>query len=273
MENNNHFSQRHQAIEKYIQKVTELTQVGNHIISDEELLQFASELGISDEEIAIVQQQSQAHYIRGQGYYNLAHWDEAIVELEDALAINPFNLSMLHLLTKSYISRWQKHHKYRDEQQIRIRIKQCLEIQPDDQESLKLLAQFDKLKHSFKYQKWGLSGVILITVGLLIGIFFPPNISLSSLLMKENRLEQVNKDLINQIETLRKEQEFLYNQLYEENRLQKQVNEELNFYIQDLENKLETLTIKQQNLIEKLNNSSSPPAILNNLPSDNQNQE
>ena len=91
--------------------------------------------------------------------------------------------------------------------------------------------------------------------------------------MKENKLDQINKDLTDQIETLRKEQEFLYNQLYEENRLQKQVNEELKFYIQDLENKLENLTIKQQNLIEKLNNSSSPPAILNNLPTNNQNQE
>ena len=80
MESNHQFRNHNQAIETYIQRVTELTQVGNRVLSHDELLKIASELGISDSEIAVAQKQSQDHYIRAQGYFGLSHWDEAIEE-------------------------------------------------------------------------------------------------------------------------------------------------------------------------------------------------
>ena len=208
MDSNNNISNRNRAIENYIQRVTELTQAENRVVSHTELLKIAYDLGISDEEIAIAQQQSQAHYIRAQGYYQLAHWDEAITELEDALAVNPFNLPMLHLLVKSYLGRWQKKHNRQDEEQIKNGIKQCLEIQPDDQESLKLLAELDKLINNYRYQLWGVSGLLLVAIGLLIGFFFTPQSALSSLLAREDKLQQINQELNQEIEILQQEQLF-----------------------------------------------------------------
>ena len=271
MDINNHNSERNEAIENYIQRVTELTQLGHRVLSNEELLKIASELGISDEEIAIAQQQSQAHYLRAQGYYNLAHWDEAITELEDALAVNPFNLPMLHLLVKSHLGRWQKKHNRQDEEQIKIRIKQCLEIQPDDQESLKLLAELDKLINNYRYQLWGISGISLVVIGLFIGLLFPPSSSLSSLLAREDQLQQINKELNEQIEILQQEQIFLHNQLSAENRKQRQINEQLQFKIQKLENQINNLTFKQQELMRRLN-EPVPRNPLEVLPWDSQRQ-
>ena len=271
MDINNHTSNRNQAIENYIQRVTELTQVGNRVLSHEELLKIASELGISDDEIAIAQQQSQAHFIRAQGYYNLAHWNEAISELENALEINPFNLPMLHLLVKSHLGRWQQKHSRQDEEQIKIKIKQCLEIQPDDQESLKLLAELDKLINNYRYQLWGASGLLLVAVGLFIGLFFPPNASLSSLLAREDKLQQINRELNEQIEILQQEQIFLYNQLSTENKRQKRINKQLEFEIQKLENQINNLTFKQQELIKRINRPV-PRNPLEFLPSDRPNR-
>jgi tetratricopeptide (TPR) repeat protein len=270
MDINNNTSNRNQAIENYIQRVTELTQMGNRVLSHEELLKIASELGITDDEIAIAQQQSQAHFLRAQGYYNLAHWDEAISELENALEVNPFNLPMLHLLVKSHLGRWQQKHSRKDEEQIKIRIKQCLEIQPDDQESLKLLAELDKLINNYRYQLWGFSGLLLLGFGLVIGLFFPPNISLSSLIAREDELQQINNELNEQIGILKEEQMFLHNELSRENQQLKQANEQLEFKIQDLENQINNLTFKQQELIKKINRPV-PRDPLEFLPSDRPN--
>lgn len=65
MEDYNFLNNRNQAIENYIQRVTELTQLKQTIPTNEELLKIASELGISDGEIAIAQKQSQAHFFYG----------------------------------------------------------------------------------------------------------------------------------------------------------------------------------------------------------------
>lgn len=67
MEDYNFLNNRNQAIENYIQRVTELTQLKQTIPTNEELLKIASELGISDGEIAIAQKQSQAHFFTGSG--------------------------------------------------------------------------------------------------------------------------------------------------------------------------------------------------------------
>ena len=272
MDINKHTSNRNQAIENYIQRVTELTQLGSRALSNEELLKIASELGISDDEIAIAQQQSQAHYVRAQGYYHLAHWDEAISELENALEINPFNLPMLHLLAKSHLGRWQQKHNRQDEKKIKIRIKQCLEIQPDDQESLKLLAELDQLINNYRYRLWGASGLILLGVGLLIGLLFPPTNSLSSLLAREDKLQGINRELNEQIELLRQEQIFLYNELSAKNQKQKDINQQLEFKIQELENQINNLTFKQQELIKKFDR---PAQLLRweTLPSDDYNDD
>ena len=251
MEAKNRSEDRQMAIEIYIQRVTELTQIGKRVLSQEELLKIASELGISDDDIAIAQQQSQAHYIRAQGYHNLGHWDEAIVELEEALTFNPFSLPMLHLLAKCYLGRWQKKHNRQDEEQVKLKIRQCLEIQPDDQESLKLLAQLDKLIDNHRYQIWGVGSLFLVAIGLFIGVVFSSGNSLSNLLARESELQQVNQQLTTEIEMLQEQQIMLSEQFDRENQQQQELINQLQFKIEKLENQINNLNIKQQQLIRR----------------------
>ena len=250
---NNNSSGRNQAIENYIQRVTELAQLGNKPLSNQELLKIASELGISDEEIAVAQKQSHAHFLRAQGYFNLNHWDEAITELEEALAFNPFHLPMLHLLVRSYLGRWKQRHNRQDEEQIKLRIKQCLEIQPDDQESLKLLSELDKLIHHYRYQIWGVSALFLVLIGSLIGLFASGNPSLSALINREDKLQQINQELRQEIEDLQSEQILLNNQLLNQYKQQERINQQLEFQVQRLEKEIKNLTLKQQELLKKVN--------------------
>ena len=74
-------------IDNYIQRVTELSQSTNRIPTNDELEKIAADLEIGPEEIQLTQKQSQDHYVRDQGYSRLKYWDDAIEELQEAIAL------------------------------------------------------------------------------------------------------------------------------------------------------------------------------------------
>lgn len=258
MTDHKNLSNTNQAIETYIQRVTELSQLGQKIPTNEELLTIASELGISDKEITSAQKQSQAHFIRAQGYVTLRHWDDAIAELEEALAFNPFNLPMLHLLINAYLGRWKERHNKQDEELIKFRVKQCLEIQPDDQESLNFLAKLDQFVNNYKYQLWGITGISLIIIGSGIGFFLLNNISLNLFSQNDKKIQGVKDELINEIKQLKDEQKILYEQLSEKVKIQEEIDKDSQLQIQILKNEIQKLNQQNQELNNKLNNQNKP---------------
>ncbi|MGI0482629.1 hypothetical protein ACN4EE_17825 [Geminocystis sp. CENA526] len=246
-----------QAIELYIQRVTELSQLGQKIPTNQDLLKIASELGISDEEIQAAQKQSQAHFIRAQGYSKHRHWEDAIEELQEALAFNPFNLPMLHLLINCYIGRWKDKHNSEDEELIRIRVKQCLEIQPDDEESLNLLAQLDKLIMTYKYQLWGLGALGLLTIGSLTGFLILNNLSFNLFSKNDLKIEETRKELIKEIESLQSEQILLYNNLLDKLKEQENFDNNLQLEIEILKKELKQLNEQYKELEKKSGTSGN----------------
>lgn len=258
MTDHKNLSNTNQAIETYIQRVTELSQLGQKIPTNEELLTIASELGISDKEITSAQKQSQAHFIRAQGYVTLRHWDDAIAELEEALAFNPFNLPMLHLLINAYLGRWKERHNKQDEELIKFRVKQCLEIQPDDQESLNFLAKLDQFVNNYKYQLWGITGISLIIIGSGIGFFLLNNISLNLFSQNDKKIQGVKDELVNEIKQLKDEQKILYEQLSEKVKIQEEIDKDSQLQIQILKNEIQKLNQQNQELNNKLNNQNKP---------------
>jgi len=247
-----------QAIEIYIQRVTELSQLGQKIPSSQDLLKIAQELGISDEEIQSAQRQSQAHFIRAQGYSTLCHWEDAIDELQEALAFNPFNLPMLHLLINCYLGKWKIKHNSQDEEQIRVRVKQCLEIQPDDQESLKLLAELDKLIKRHQYQLWSLTGLGLLTVGSFMGFIFLNSMSMNILGGNNKKIDEIQQELLTKIENLENEQFMLTSQLLEAIKKQENSQKTFQLEIDILKKEIKELNEENKILIKKLENINKP---------------
>lgn len=199
-------------IENYIQRVTELSQSSQRIPTTEELEQIASELGIEPEEIEAAQKQSHDHYIRAQGYMSLQHWDDAICELQEALAFNPSNLDMLVSLASCYMGRWQEKHHAEDELNIRFRIRQCLVIKPDCQEALNLLANLSK---TIKLRQRILMMVILGLSGVVIGVgsFLGLSEAWPYLFNKESKIEKLERQFIEEISQLRQQQEQVTDKL------------------------------------------------------------
>ena len=190
-------------IENYIQRVTELSQSSQHIPTIEEVEKIAAELGIEPDEIEAAQKQY--HYVRAKGYMRLKHWDDAILELQEAVAFNPSNLEMLISLASSHMGRWQEKHYHEDGNNIRLRIRQCLVIKPDCEEALNLLERFSK---ALKWRKQISIGIIVGLGGLILGVssFFWLNDTLPNVWKKTSKLQQLERVVFRDMNELRKEQ-------------------------------------------------------------------
>ncbi|MBE9222193.1 hypothetical protein IQ215_05730 [Cyanobacterium stanieri LEGE 03274] len=247
-------------IENYIQRVTELCQSGRKTPSPQELEKIVSEVGITAEEISLAQTQSQANFARAKGYISLRHWDDAIGELEEGLAFDPYNISMIHCLISSYFGRWRENHHPEDEQRIRKRIKQCLEIKPDDEESLQLLG---KLTQSIKNRQLinlslGLLGIL--SIGTMIGLFTLNRISLDFLNNNtDEKIENMESNLRSQMrrldnESIRRSQDLSQKIINQENMTHSFYNRirELEQINQKLQNDNQVLLQNNDNLNKRL---------------------
>lgn len=231
-------------IDNYIQRVSELSQSGQKIPTNEELEKIASELGISTAEIEIAKKQSEDHFVRSQGYMNLKHWDDAINELQEAVVFNPSNLEMLNLLANAHLGRWLEKHLRDDELQIKIRIKQCLEIKPDHQESLQLLAKLDHFSQEHQKKKVLLTALLTVFVGSIIGYFFLNDITINLFNKKDVQLENLKLELKKEIDEARTEEKGQWNDFVNSEDKKHQLNQEK---ISQAEQQIKKL--EQQNII------------------------
>ncbi len=243
-------------IDNYIQRVTELSQSSQRIPTAEELEKIAADLGIEPEEIQAAQKQSNDHYIRAQGYMKLKHWDDAIAELQEAVAFNPSNLDLLICLSQSHLGRWNESHRREDEENLRLRIRQCLALQPDSEAAYHLLA---KLTNSLKWRKYIFLGLALGISGAIAGFatMLWLNDALPYWFQRESKLEQLEQRLLGEIELLRQQQEMLRQELRQ---IQENSDQQRENRFNTLRDRLERLE-KETRILQRKSEQSQPNII------------
>ncbi|MGK7880175.1 MAG: hypothetical protein AB4060_08755 [Crocosphaera sp.] len=253
-------------INNYIQRVTEWSQSSQRIPTTEELENIAAELGIEPEEIQAAQKQSHDHYVRAQGYMRLKHWNDAIAELQEAVAFNPSNLDMLVSLASAHMGRWEVHHRKDDEVNIRLRIRQCLVIKPDCQEALNLLA---KLSQTIKWRTRIFTALGVGLGGICVGIggVFLLGDALPSWWQQPSEIELLEESFSQEFDTLQRQQQALRSQMMALQRHSDQRNQRT---ISTLQNRINQLQREVDQLerkiieIEKEKPSKLTPRSYNN---------
>ncbi|MEB3160477.1 MAG: hypothetical protein VKL20_03335, partial [Synechocystis sp.] len=159
-----------------------------------------------------------------QGYMRLKYWDDAIAELQEAIAFNPSQPEMLICLGQAHLGRWQQKHQKDDAEQLHLRVRQCLSLQPDSENALNLLATFrQSRKHRvqiFAAVGGFLGAVLLGSLGYLLvqgGLPF--------VIQERSRLENLEQKIERQrqeLDDLRREQAQARDTLREELQRQQQ---------------------------------------------------
>ncbi|MBF2056830.1 MAG: TMF family protein [Cyanobacterium sp. T60_A2020_053] len=255
-------SNSHPSISLFIERLTEFSQSGCRIPTSEELKQIAEEVGISPEDIAFARKRAGDNYTRAQGYCRYRHWDEAINELEEALAFIPTNSEMLHLLIASYLGRWQRYHKNQDEKLIRFRIRQCLEIQADDEKALELLGVLDQSIKNRQLFNFTVGALFCLGFGSLIGFFVLNEISLNGVNSRRQQMETLERDFQRQIDNVRLSGEGAVLTLSTQIREQGEMNYALSDKITMLEGEIKRLKEENKVLAQNTRNFNQRIQIL-----------
>jgi tetratricopeptide (TPR) repeat protein len=243
-------------IENYIQRVTELSQSTQRIPTTAELEAIARELGIEPEEIQAAQKQAADHFTRAQGYLRLGYWDDAIAELDDAIAFNPGESKYLLCSAEAYLGKWKQHHRPPDADQMHIRVRQCLSLDPGCEGALNLLGEFRRRQKRHFRTLMG----SLIFVGAVLcggGIYYFLQGGLPFVIEEKARLEDLRNtiqsqnntidQLIGQQKALRREFEAVLSRQLQENRLNG--------------DRLEGLQARLKALEEEIKQYQTPPTL------------
>jgi len=114
-------------------------------LSEAELKKVAMEMGLDSSDWAFIQSEIKDHFTRGERFLKHRNWDDAIEELHEVIALNPYHKDALIQLARAYKGRWDDKGKRSDKERAEKYAKLCLELAPEYESAYQLIS---KLKTS-----------------------------------------------------------------------------------------------------------------------------
>ncbi len=132
-----------QRLQLYIERVTALQAERGRALELHDMKEIARELGMSEEDIAAADSAARAHLDRGLRHNFHRRWDDAIVELREATALDPMNIEALHALALAHKERWLVLGDPEDRRQAAELARQSVALDPAHDPSYLLLNDLD----------------------------------------------------------------------------------------------------------------------------------
>lgn len=132
-------------IEEYISKLFEVQRAReNQPLTEEELKEIAIEAGMTEEDWQAAQEAYQDHIDRAEGFLTYKNWSDAIAEYRQALRIKPNDTQALSSIAYAYKMRWVQHHQSEDQESALVFARRCLQIAPQNSQSLIIVSELSK---------------------------------------------------------------------------------------------------------------------------------
>ena len=162
------------SLERFIEKVIEIQNSKSKTYLDTDgLKKVAVELGMTNNEWQRLQETFDDHFVRGRGFLKYENFTDAIIDLEQALSINPHHVNTLFLLSKAYYIKWQHTNNEADKLKVEQYAKKCLQIEPTHNDSLRIISSLKvKPKRPPKKINTPVALVAVLILVLLGGVFF-----------------------------------------------------------------------------------------------------
>lgn len=150
-------------VQRYVKRVSELSQTQHKTPSQADLEAIALEVGISPEVLQQARQVSQDHFHRGVEWVQQQRWAEAIAELNNSLELNPSSPETHYQLALAHRGKFEMTGEEGDRQTALKHVQQCLHLQPNFRSALDLQQSLTQAASSSasKSTPWGVVAGVL----------------------------------------------------------------------------------------------------------------
>jgi hypothetical protein len=171
MENADNFDQTLQA---YVAQILKIQQAKSQEPLDiEELNQVARNLGLSPEDLDLIDEKFRGFLQRGLGYSRYQNWQKAIEELQQAVNIKPMHIEALFGLADAFRQRWLIMGKPEDKTQALQYAERCLQYHYNHEGALHLISQLQIARPRRQSQQpyIRLIGYLMASLLLVLGAY------------------------------------------------------------------------------------------------------
>jgi len=161
----------------YIEELEKARERKRAALSPEDLHEIVAELGWSEDDLAEIEAEVQAHIERARNYITHDLWDDALTELRMASALAPTRLGIWTDLANAHFGRYQAQKEPADLDAVDEYSHRCLELEPGHHASYALLAEVEKARKvapqgASAKQKVNMVAIAMVfALGLGAGVF------------------------------------------------------------------------------------------------------
>lgn len=131
-------------VRRYIDRLHVLIDARQNRFSQDELMDIAWEIGMSQEEFIQLKEQTLLYIDRAYVYMEVEQWKNALEEIEAACELDPLNPYTLFHKAKIYAARWKEEKNWKWKLAAEQVIYDCLQLSPEHTSSLALLEEMKR---------------------------------------------------------------------------------------------------------------------------------
>ncbi|MCS7086064.1 MAG: tetratricopeptide repeat protein [Bacteroidia bacterium] len=163
-------------VQTYMNRLAALQSRPKFTASDIE--ELTRELGLTDEELAMLEAYYREHLDRGRGFAKYGRWEEAVAQFAKAAAIKPFEPEVFYELGAAHKKLWQLEARSDDKIAAEKALARCLELEPRHEEAFRLAGELARYAVSVETvggfgsgkMNWETIAGVVIVVMIVAGI-------------------------------------------------------------------------------------------------------
>lgn len=164
-------TQQKDVLSDYIERLLAIEGEGQRALDGDDLKRVAKELGLSDEDLARVDQAVDDHLTRGQNFLTRGLVDEAVEEIHQAAVLRPFDKDIATQLARAYLGQFQQSGDREARAQAQRSARRAIEIDSSYQPAFDVLAECARPPGGSKRTVVALAAVALVGGGAAIAWF------------------------------------------------------------------------------------------------------
>ena len=154
-------------LQRFATKVVEL-QEKKRTFDEALMVEVAKDLGMSEEELVKVKEESRAHKQRAQALRSAGSLDDALTELETAWAFNPLDVEIMYMLADGLFSRSRRTKDDAEWARSLELAKQVLDIAPAHKEAPALITAIRNADPAKRSDNAVPIAVVIVGIGVIV---------------------------------------------------------------------------------------------------------